>query len=66
MKRKIALNVFYNLGLIISVFGIFWSVQNSYYLATALFVATAAFFLYIKIQLIKDLRNTLKNKGKDL
>lgn len=65
MKKKIALNVFYNLGLIISVCGIFWAFKNSYYPAVALFVATAGFFLYLKIKLIKEIRNTLK-QGKDL
>ena len=66
MKRKIALNVFYNLGLIVSICGIFWAFQNQSYLVAALFVATAAFFLYVKIQLIKDIRGSLKNKEKDL
>lgn len=66
MKRKIALNVFYNLGLIVSICGLFWAFQNQNYLVAALFVATAAFFLYVKIQLIKDIRGSLKNKEKDL
>ncbi|MFP5079178.1 DUF6358 family protein [Pedobacter sp. JCM 36344] len=66
MKRKIALNVFYNLGLIVSICGIFWAFKNHSYLVTALFVATAAFFLYVKIQLIKDIRSSLKNKEKEL
>lgn len=65
MKKKIALNVFYNLGLIISVCGIFWAFKNNYYPVVALFVATGGFFLYLKIKLIKDIRNTLK-QGKDL
>ncbi|RZL17166.1 MAG: hypothetical protein EOO89_09270 [Pedobacter sp.] len=66
MKRKIALNVFYNLGLIVSICGLFWAFQNQNYLVAALFVATAAFFLYVKIQLIKDIKGSLKNKEKDL
>jgi hypothetical protein len=66
MKKKIALNVFYNLLLIISICGIFGTFQNQNYLFTALFVATGAFALYVKIQLIKDIRSTLKNKEKDL
>jgi len=62
MGKKIALNVFYNLGLILSVFGIFWGYENKQYLVVLLFVLTAAFFFYVKMQLVKDLRKTLKKK----
>lgn len=66
MGKKIALNVFYNLGLIVSIFGAVWAFNNTKYLAIVLFVATAAFFLYLKLQLIKEMRNALKKKQKDL
>lgn len=62
MGKKIALNVFYNLGIIVSIFGVVWGYNNSKYLAIALFVVTAAFFLYLKLQLVKEMRNTLKRK----
>jgi hypothetical protein len=62
MGKKIALNVFYNLGIIVSIFGIVWGFNNTKYLAVALFVVTAAFFLYLKLQLIKEMRNALKKK----
>lgn len=62
MVKKIALNVFYNLGIIVSVFGIFWAFSNGKYPVIALFVATAGFFLYVKIQLIKEMRDNLKKK----
>ncbi|SMC70588.1 DUF6358 family protein [Pedobacter africanus] len=62
MGKKIALNVFYNLGIIISVFGMVWGYNNAKYLAIALFVVTAAFFVYLKVQLVKEMRNTLKRK----
>ncbi|MHA4893693.1 DUF6358 family protein [Pedobacter sp. PWIIR3] len=60
MKKQIALNVFYNLGLIVSVCGLFWAFKNNNYLIMALFIAASALFLYLKIQLIKDVRTTLK------
>jgi len=60
MGKKIALNVFYNLGIILSLFGIFWAFNNGKYPLIALFVVTAGFFLYQKIQLIKSMRNTLR------
>lgn len=66
MGKKIALNVFYNLGLIVSIFGAVWAFNNTKYLVIVLFVATAAFFLYLKLQLIKEMRNALKKKEKDL
>lgn len=66
MKKKIALNVFYNLGVILSICGIFWAIKNANYLGVAIFVATTGFFMYLKIQLIKDLRDTLKGRKKDL
>lgn len=66
MGKKIALNVFYNLGLIVSIFGAVWAFNNTRYLVIVLFVATAAFFLYLKLQLIKDMRAALKKKEKEL
>ncbi|WP_449435652.1 DUF6358 family protein [Pedobacter steynii] len=44
MWKKIALNVFYNLGVILSGYGVFWAFNNQKYLVVALFVATAGFF----------------------
>ncbi|TDQ09417.1 DUF6358 family protein [Pedobacter metabolipauper] len=60
MKKKIALNVFYNLGIIVSICGIFWAFRNGKYPPAALFVATGGYFVYLKIQLVKEMRNLLK------
>lgn len=62
MIKKIALNVFFNIGLIVSIFGTVWGYKNTKYAAVALFVATAALFLYLKLQLVKEMRNSLKKK----
>lgn len=62
MGKKIALNVFYNLGIIVSIFGMVWAYNNTKYLVIAIFVATAAFFAYQKVQLIKEMRNSFKKK----
>ncbi|NRF38574.1 MULTISPECIES: DUF6358 family protein [Pedobacter] len=62
MFKKVALNVFYNLGVILSGYGIFWAFNNGKYPIVALFVVTAGFFLYQKLQLVKEMRSTLKNK----
>jgi hypothetical protein len=63
MGKKIALNVFYNLGIILSIFGITWGYNHNQYLPIALFVATGAFFVYLKIKLVKEMRSTLKNRN---
>lgn len=60
MVKKIALNVFYNLAIILSIVGVIWCFNNQKYLIIPLFLATAAFFTYVKIQLIREMRNTLK------
>lgn len=62
MGKKIALNVFYNLGLIISIFGAAWGYNNAKYAAIILFVPTAILFLYLKLQLIKEMRASIKKK----
>ncbi|MEE1946319.1 DUF6358 family protein [Pedobacter sp. KR3-3] len=60
MGKKIAINVFYNLGIIASVFGMIWAFNNKSPLIIAFFGATFAAFLYFKIQLIKDFRKGIK------
>lgn len=62
MVKKIALNVFYNLGLILSILGTAWGYNNAKYAAIVLFVATGALFLYLKLQLIKETRAAFKNR----
>lgn len=62
MVKKIALNVFYNLGVIMSFFGIVWGFNNTKYPVVALFVLTGAFFLYLKIQMVKEMRSSFKKK----
>lgn len=60
MGKKIALNVFYNVLLIISIIGMFWAYQNGSKLISAFFVGTFVAVLYFKIQLVKALRKELK------
>ncbi|MES2651015.1 MAG: DUF6358 family protein [Bacteroidota bacterium] len=56
MGKKIALNVFYNLALILSVVGMGWAFKNESLLIVAFFGATFTAILYFKIQLIKTFR----------
>lgn len=62
MKKRIALNVFYTVGIIVSVLGIKWGFQNHNYPAGGLFVATTIFFFYLKIKLTKEFRQEIKNR----
>lgn len=60
MGKKIALNVIYNLGIILSIFAAIWGYNNQNQVVILLSVALAALFLYLKIKLIKGLKDTLK------
>lgn len=56
MGKKLALNVFYNIALILSVIGMVWAFKNDSLLIVAFFAATFAAILYFKIQLIKTFK----------
>ena len=60
MKKKIFLNVLFNLGIILSIFGMGWSFNNNSPLIVAFFGATFVAFIYVKIQLLKSLNKDLK------
>lgn len=57
MGKKILLNVLFNLGIILSVFGMIWSYNNNSPLVVAFFGATFVAFIYVKIQLVKSIKN---------
>ncbi|MFD0940166.1 DUF6358 family protein [Pedobacter boryungensis] len=60
MKKKILLNVLFNLGIILSIFGMGWSYNNKSPLVVAFFGATFVAFVYVKIQLIKTIKDFKK------
>ncbi len=66
MKKKIALNTFYTLGIVVSVIGLKWAFQNANYPVIALLVATGLFFLYLKINIVKEVRSGIKEKENSL
>jgi len=66
MKKRIVLNTFYTIGIIVSIVGIKWALQNVNYPVVALLIATAIFFLYLKINIVKEVRTDLKEKEKSL
>ena len=60
MRKKILLNVFFNLGIIVSIIGMSWAYNNKSPLIVAFFAATMVAFVYVKIQLVKSLKNDYK------
>ena len=60
MGKKIALNVFYNLVLILAVIGMGWAYQNDSLLIVVFFAAVFVSILFFKIQLVKEFRKGIK------
>ncbi|WP_461788751.1 DUF6358 family protein [Pedobacter sp.] len=61
MKKKILLNAFYNLALIMCILGAIWAYENNSPLVSIFLVAALAAFLYFKIKLIKALKQEFKS-----
>lgn len=66
MKKKIALNTFYTLGIVVSVVGLKWAYQAHNFPVVGLLIATALFFLYLKINIVKEVRSGIKDKEQTL
>lgn len=62
MRKKIFINVFYNLCIILSVFGMMWAYNNQSPLIVAFFGAILIAFGYFKLQLLKDVRKETTKK----
>ncbi|WP_421941972.1 DUF6358 family protein [Pedobacter sp.] len=62
MGKKFALNIFYNLAIILAICGVVWCYQNSKYLPAAFLVGVAACLFYFKYQLTKEIRKSFKEK----
>ena len=67
MIKKIAFNIFINIAIIVLVFIIVWSVKNQQYGYTAAGLFSVGIFIYLKIKLVKQVREmTAKGvKSKD-
>jgi hypothetical protein len=66
MKKKIALNTFYTLGIVVSVVGLKWAYEARNYPVVGLLIATALFFLYLKINIVKEVRSGIQEKEASL
>ena len=60
MGKKLALNVFYTIGLFISVIIAYWGYQHTRYAFLAGGILVAIMFIVFKVKLLKDLKATKK------
>lgn len=60
MKKKIFLNAFYNLAMILCIIGAFWAYENKSPLISVFLVAVLGAFLFFKVKLIKELKKDFK------
>ncbi len=58
MRKKILLNVFYNLCIILSIFGMMWAYKNNSPLIVAFFGAVLIAIGYFKLQLLKEVKKS--------
>jgi len=63
MLKKILLNIFLNVAIIIIVICLVWSLKNKYYLYLFAGIPPLAMLIYLKVRLVKSVRS-LTNKEK--
>ncbi|MBM3402169.1 MAG: hypothetical protein FJY21_07655 [Bacteroidetes bacterium] len=61
MLKKILLNIFLNVAIIILVMCIAWAVKNAFYLYVFAAIPPLAMLIYLKFRLVKSFRS-LTNK----
>lgn len=60
MGKKLALNVFYTIGIFLCAAVAYWGYQHSQYAYILAAVIIAAMFIILKIKLLKELRTPKK------
>ncbi|WP_395811568.1 DUF6358 family protein [Daejeonella sp.] len=63
MLKKILLNIFLNVAIIVIVISLVWSFKNKYYLYLFAGIPPLAMLIYLKFRLVKSVRS-LTNKEK--
>jgi len=63
--KKFALNIFYNLAIMLSICGIIWCYQNQKYLPAAFLLGACVAIAYFKVQLTKQIKKSFKEKDLD-
>ncbi len=62
MAKKILLNIFYNLALIVLIFCLVWSIGHHFYMLSAAALFSAALIVFFKIRLIKEVKEPGKKR----
>ena len=60
MWKKLALNVFYNIAIIISFYAIYIGFSTGHYAYVLAGVFTATVFIILKLKLVKQIKETTK------
>jgi len=60
MLKKILLNIFLNVAVIVLVICIAWAVKNSFYLYVIAGLPPLAMLIYLKVRLVKSVRSLTK------
>ncbi|NCD69575.1 DUF6358 family protein [Mucilaginibacter agri] len=64
MKGKIVLNTLYTVGIFLCIITLIWGFQNSRYEFVMAAVLVGATFVVLKIKLVKEVKNIIKNSSK--
>ena len=62
MVKKILLNIFLNIAIIVLGLCIFWSIKNSFYLYAIAGLPPFAMLIFLKIRLAKSVREMTRSK----
>lgn len=62
MRGKIALNVAYNIGIFLCFVTVMWGFEHKRYDFITGAVVVGAMFIFLKIKLLKEVREGFKNK----
>lgn len=62
MVKKILLNIFLNIALIVLILCIFWSIKNGFYLYAVAATPPFAMLIFLKVRLAKSVREMTKSQ----
>jgi ABC-type bacteriocin/lantibiotic exporter with double-glycine peptidase domain len=62
MAKKILLNIFLNVAIIVLILCIVWSIKNSFYLYAIAATPPFAMLIYLKFRLVKSVRDLTKKR----
>jgi len=62
MVKKILLNIFLNIAIIVMILCLVWAVRNRYYLYVFAGIPPLAMLIYLKFRLVKSVRDITRKK----